>query len=419
MTERGLYVQRVGRTAVAAGALSLLAAPHAQAHPVEDEPAGSPYEGDLVLFVNRCATGQTIVAGEQSDSTLDVSSILADDVDFFPYPHGEDSWQALLVQTRAIVAPFRIVVTDVDPSPAAHDEVVVCGNALEAGFAGLPGAAPLRCEPGQNPISFVFAEDIAAGDDRERRLAELVVQEAAHAWSLDHVLGCDDMMGYDGDCGPRTLIDAELDCGNEQLSTCACGGKEQNSFHVIAGLFGTRLLDRTPPSVTLVEPADNEVFAEDDTIVVTATAEDDFVVTTVRLWLDDALIAEDPASAELSWPLTKVPEGDHALRVDAIDQDGNVGTSAEVTIAVHVSGAEDANSDGPQDSGQAGTADFGDGDDSSSDTGDDATSAGGDGGPAAPGGCACQAGPSATTDDHAAWPLAWLIVVPIFVRRRN
>ncbi len=383
----------------------------ARAHPVDEEPAGSPYEGRLTLYLNRCAAGLPVQPGEVSDPTLDVSRLLTVAVELFPYPHGDASWDAVLAHTRAVLQPFDIVVTDADPSPEPHDEVVVCGNALEVGYAGLPGAAPLRCEPGQNPMAFVFAED-AAPRDRERHLAELVVQEAAHAWSLDHVLGCEDMMGFDADCGPRTLVDAELDCGTDVLMVCDCGGKEQNSFHVVAGLFGLRALDRTPPQATIVEPTDAAVIDEGAEIDVIAAASDDFAVAELTLVLDGEAIASVRGAEEATWPLQGLGAGEHTLQLTASDQDGNVADSDAITVTVQANaeaGSGTASDGGSGDAGEGGSSGS---DVDTTEGADDADDAEATDGPS-PGGCSCR-GTQAPSHGVVA-----LLVIAVAVRRRN
>ncbi|MBL4683049.1 MAG: hypothetical protein JKY37_00555, partial [Nannocystaceae bacterium] len=334
-----------GRTLLAGWlAAWLTPAATARAHPVDEEPAGSPYAGRLTLYLNRCDVGLSVQPGEVSDSTQDVSSLLSDTVVFFPYPHGQTSWDGVLGHVRGLLRPFDIEVTDVDPSPAPHDEVVVCGNALEAGYAGLPGAAALRCEPSQNPMSFVFAED-APARDRERRIAELVVQEAAHAWSLDHVVGCADLMGFDTGCGPKTLVDAELDCGTDTVKICACGGKEQNSYHTIAALFGIRSRDDTPPEASITSPSDAAVVEQGDTVVVEAIASDDFAIAEVVLLLDEQPIAALRRSTSASWPVSGLSVGPHVLQLEATDHDGNTARSESVTLEVQVAPLGDSSAD--------------------------------------------------------------------------
>lgn len=382
----------------------------ARAHPVDEEPAGSPYAGRLTLYLNRCDVGLSVEPGEVSDSTQDVSSLLSDTVVFFPYPHGQTSWDGVLGHVRDLLRPFDIEVTDVDPSPAPHDEVVVCGNALEAGYAGLPGAAPLRCEPSQNPMSFVFAED-APARDRDRLIAELVVQEAAHAWSLDHVVGCADLMGFDTGCGPKALVDAELDCGTEALKICACGGKEQNSYHTIAALFGIRSPDDTPPEASITSPSDAAVVQQGDTVVVDAVASDDFAIAEVVLLLDGQVIAAQRRSTAASWPVSGLSLGPHTLQLEATDHDGNTASSEPVNLVVQEPPSGESTADGSSPSEATGDGGAETGTDrattsATADAGDDDVTATND----AASGCQCRPG----TGPH---PLAWLtLLLPLGLR---
>lgn len=95
---------------------------------------GSPH----VLFLNRCAGGQTVSPGNEN-SSANTSSILGGSVNFPEFPYGDAAWNEVVARTRELYTPFNVQVTDVDPAPAPHDEVIVCGDGA--------AAASMRCPP--------------------------------------------------------------------------------------------------------------------------------------------------------------------------------------------------------------------------------------------------------------------------------
>src|SRR5690242_5906804 len=107
---------------------SYVVLPGARAHgDAFTQPAPVQHAGQHVVFLNRCANGVTLTQGTDS-SIANHSSIISGSVNFPPYPHGDAAWQEVVVGAKEIFSPFGITVTDVDPSPADHDEVIVCGT---------------------------------------------------------------------------------------------------------------------------------------------------------------------------------------------------------------------------------------------------------------------------------------------------
>lgn len=329
-------------------------------HPVE---AG----GQHILFLNRCVGGITITQGVD-DSTSNTSSIVNGVINLPQYPFGDAAWAEVLDGARDIFAPFGITVTDVDPSPAPHDEVIVCGNADAAGFPGTAGVAPFNCGVIANAITYVFPETI--GNDA-RFTIETVAQEAAHAWGLDHEFKCEDPMTYLLDCGDKSFQQGAFPCGEYEARACMCGGNDQNSYAHIMGLFGAGTPDTQLPAVSIVSPTDGQQFAPGDDFNITLQASDDGEVMSVALFLDGALASADAAEPFEGWAANDLPEGTHDLYIEATDAAGNVGVSEVVSIDVMPANGGGGEDDGTDDGG----SDDDGTDDGADDLGDD-----GDGG---------------------------------------
>lgn len=372
---------------------------------------GAPY----ILFLNRCTGGISVDAGWPDDNTVNRSGILGGTTQFPEYPYGDGSWDQVVIETREIFAPFNIQITDVDPSPMPHDEAIICGSGDLAGFGGAGGVAPFTCDVIPSPITFTFPESL--GDD-PRTIAEVIAQEAAHAWGLEHEFKCEDPMSYLYGCGEKTFQDGDYSCGEYDARACECGGATQNAYQYIIDLFGSAVPDTQSPTATIVSPSDGEVFAVGDQFDIAVDVADDGAIASVELYLDGALSSADMSEPFGPWPVIDAVAGSFEIYVLVTDAAGKETMSAVVRFDVTEDGPP------PDDSADGDDGDDGDvdgGGDDGGDDGDDDGDGGGDGdsGEAAlpPGfglredvtGCACTSDPAGPT--HGGWLAALLLLV--------
>ncbi|MEM7160016.1 MAG: Ig-like domain-containing protein [Myxococcota bacterium] len=347
-----------------------------------------------VLYLNRCEGGTTITAGWPDDNVANRSGILNGTVNFPPFAYGDTAWEQVMEHTRQIFSPFNVTITDVDPSPAPHDEAIVCGSGNTAGWGGAGGVAPFTCGVIDKSITFTFPESLGG---HPRTIAEVIAQEAAHAWGLEHEYKCEDPMSYLSGCGDKTYQDGDYPCGEYSARACECGGNTQNSFQYIMGLFGPAVPDLEAPSALIVSPADGDIFGVDDSFDIVVDVNDDIGVTHVALYLDGELSTESVAEPFGPWGASGLPQGVHELYIEATDDAGKTTVSPVVTIEVSVDGAPPAGGDEGEGSGDGGSA----GDDGWDDDGfgdDGGGFSGGNGGALPPGfgsdpsvqGCACS-----------------------------
>ncbi len=339
--------------------------------------------GEHVLFLNRCRGGLTITGSNQNDSTNNQSTVGGGN--FPEYPYGDASWNELVSETRALFEPYAITVTDVDPSPAPHDEAIVCGT---PGVIGLPngvgGVAPFTCGQIPNAITFTFAG--VYGGDVDQMVAT-VGQEAAHAWGLEHLLSCNDPMTYlnspwsdEGSCWPKAFQNKNSQCGEYSPRNCDCGGSTQNSDQHILNMFGPGIPDTQAPVAAITSPADGEVFPVGASFPIQVQVSDDAEVVNVTLFSNGGSLSSDAASPFGPFPAENTPEGTYEMYIQAEDSSGNVTTSEVVTVYVSASGEPPASSGGDSGgdgSGGDGSATAGDGGGGS---GADGDGDGGDGG---------------------------------------
>jgi hypothetical protein len=320
----------------------------------------------------------------------------------------------MVIETKEIFAPFNVEITDVDPSPAPHDEAVVCGSGALAGFDGAGGVSPFTCDVIDAPITFTFPESL--GND-PRTIAEVIAQEAAHAWGLEHEYKCEDPMTYLYGCGEKTFQDGDYECGEYSPRACECGGATQNAFQYITDLFGAAMPDAAEPTAAITHPADGAVFGVGDEFEISVQVADDVEVVLVELFLDGMPSTADMSDPFGPWPVTNPAPGSYEIWIVATDAAGKSTQSATVHFEVTEDGAPPQGGEDDGDDGDsAADADADDGGDAAPGGNDGAT----DGGTALPPsfglgaeeqGCACTAG------NTGAGGAAWWVVMGAVVRR--
>jgi MYXO-CTERM domain-containing protein len=283
-----------------------------------------------VLFLQRCEGGLTIYPGG-GGSIADESEIVSGTINFPPFPYGDTAWNQVVEITRDLFSPFNITVTDVDPGNTPHDEAVVCGDGAMAGFAGAGGVAPFSCGVINNAITFTFADTLG---NNTQLIAEVIGQEAAHAWGLDHEYLCEDPMTYLSGCGNKTFQDFDAQCGEYNPRQCSCGGNTQNSYQHIIDTFGASMPDNQAPTAAITNPVDGDVFLPGAGFDVTVSVNDDVQVAEVELFVNGVVEGSDASSPFGPWPVSAIPEGSYEFYIEATDVAGNITQSPVVSIDV-------------------------------------------------------------------------------------
>ncbi|WP_269630895.1 Ig-like domain-containing protein [Pelomonas sp. BJYL3] len=126
---------------------------------------------------------------------------------------------------------------------------------------------------------------------------------------------------------PMTLSEA---AGRKSISVQF---RDANGNMADASLAGDVIVDRTPPQITLLNPANAAVI--DQPILVQATASDDFRIDRVQVFIDNnpvATLASPPYNWR--WDNSSAPEGAHTIKVVATD---GAGRTAEQAATVTLS----------------------------------------------------------------------------------
>ncbi len=272
--------------------------------------------GSRLLFLNRCKGGCTIAPGFE-DSRSDHSSIIGSPRELSEFPHSDEDWEAMKACVQQLYSRFEISVVDQDPGNEPHYEAIVAGTGAELGFPMAGGVAPFACGPIENAMSFTFA--VLYDDMKE--LCNVVGQESAHAFGLDHEMQCNDPLTYLPGCPNKQFQDVEAPCGEFSERDCSCGGTTQNSYQYLLEFLGEGIV----PQVFVQEPLDNAMVPVG--FAVRATGIDDFAITRSELWIDERRIdSRDAEPFAYEAPRTLAP-GPHEVEVRIFDDRGQYGST--------------------------------------------------------------------------------------------
>ena len=242
------------------------------------------YTESHIIYLNRCVANATFTPSATNDSRANQSTVIDDMYTLPAYAFGDESWGQVVAHTAELLTPFDVNVTDIDPGDQSHFEVVVCGHPNDAGHPSFAlGVAPFDCAVIDNAIAFAFPERI--GPDPSR-IAEIVVQEAAHTWGVDHEIKCDDVMSYAPACAARAFQDEAAPCGEDIERPCWCGGTTQNSYRKVMETFGPG--SPTPPLVAIASPANGSEVEPGFEVHVEAS--DNVAIDRVELFIGEILV---------------------------------------------------------------------------------------------------------------------------------
>ncbi len=187
-------------------------------------------------YLNRCAGNCQFVGGPDS-SVNNTSSVLIGTRTITAFAHGDAVFDGVVACAADILRPFDIVVTTIDPSPAAHSELVIAGTTAEGGFsAGVVAIAPANCGYIAGAPAFVFANTIGADVNA---MCWAAASQLGSMAGLEPLFNCPDVMSYLTGCGPKSFRYESSSCGTFQASPCFCGGSTRNSHAVMRTVFGS------------------------------------------------------------------------------------------------------------------------------------------------------------------------------------
>jgi uncharacterized protein (TIGR03382 family) len=192
-----------------------------------------------VIYLNR--TGTTLQPGS-NDSRAGTSSLVNQLTTIQAWQADNATWSDTMTCFKELYAPFNVTVIDYDPGPdIEHIEGVFGGDPAMFGIASNSlGVSPFMpdCSMIESSIAFAFVD--ALPDTRS--ICEVMAQEVAHSYGVDHELLASDLMSYLVNDGARRFQDSSVPCGEYEARPCGAGGfvcrPEQNSFALLAERLG-------------------------------------------------------------------------------------------------------------------------------------------------------------------------------------
>ncbi|MBL0219703.1 MAG: hypothetical protein IPQ07_38285 [Myxococcales bacterium] len=212
-----------------------------------------------VIYLNR--GGAVLWPGDANDARTQTSSIVSEPTSIGSWDVDDDLWAETVACVRDIYRPFDVTITDEDPGDAPHMEAIFGGHPNDVGLPdNVAGVSPFMedCSVIDSSIVFTFTDVMP---DDARTMCEVMAQEIAHSYGLDHEMLASDPMTYLPYAGERTFQDIEAPCGENGNRLCGIGGtmcrRTQNSVQLLTQRLGPAG-GTTPPSTTTPATDDAE-----------------------------------------------------------------------------------------------------------------------------------------------------------------
>jgi hypothetical protein len=296
-----------------------------------------------IIYLNM--EGGTFVQGSENPGANRCTLVQAGTAQVSAFQPAEPEKRARMLRCMQLMfGRFNAIVTDVEPPSTTPyiEGVITGGSSQEIGLENsILGIAHAPCDPLDNAIVWVFG---AFYDNDVQSTCETAAQEIAHAFGLDHEVICEDPMTYESGCHPKTFQDRDARCGEYQSTPqrdCYCTGASQNSVQELITRLGPGEL--IPPVVSITSPAEGATLTGSFTVQV--DAQDNYVVATTELYVDDVMITSaDLPPYEMIVPKTIMP-GTHTIEVRAFDANNN-SASTMITITTEAECAGDGDCQG-------------------------------------------------------------------------
>jgi hypothetical protein len=272
-----------------------------------------------IVYLNK--NGVTLQPGD-NDSRINRSTIVTAQTAIPPWTISATNWTTVVTCMRDLFAAYDVQIVDSDPGNVPHMEAVFGGSPTQIGMdTTVLGVSPftLDCAVIENSVVFTFT---GAFSFSPREACEVMAQEVAHSYGLDHELLASDPMTYLDYVGNRTFRDQTALCGEEIAAPRACGingsvcRPNQNSVQLLKERLG--LADAIAPLLTLTTPPNFSTVPPG--FVVKATGSDNKGVTGAVLKIDGIQADSRTGSGPFVFTTPRtLSEGAHTVVVELTD----------------------------------------------------------------------------------------------------
>lgn len=211
-----------------------------------------------VIYLNH--EGVILRPGD-NDSHRGTSSLVGQLTAITGWDVDDDTWQDTVDCVAELYAPFDVKITDEDPGDVPHIEAVFGGHPSDIGLPdNVAGVSPFTtdCSIIESSIVFTFTDVLP---DDPRLMCEVMAQEIAHSFGLDHEMLPSDPMTYLDYDGDRSFKDRMASCGEFEDRKCGINGnmcrQRQNSVQLLRERLGTRGSNTTPGTTDNPDPDDS------------------------------------------------------------------------------------------------------------------------------------------------------------------
>ena len=285
-----------------------------------------------VIYLNH--TGALLRPGN-NDSSTNTSSIVSQQVQIPAWSTDAQTWSDTVACFKDLWSRFDVQVVDTDPGNVPHIEAIFGGTPDLVGLpSGVGGVSPFTqdCSIIESSIVFTFTDAIPGITSREA--CEIMAQEVAHSYGLDHELLASDPMTYLQYNGNRAFQDQDVSCGEYQARQCGINGSvcraSQNSVQLLLARVGPAG-DSVAPVLDWSTPTDGSIVPPG--FQITAAGTDNVAVTGATLTIDGMQIDQQQGAGPFTFtaPLT-LSESQHQIKVEI--SDGRNVQSATRTVTI-------------------------------------------------------------------------------------
>jgi uncharacterized protein (TIGR03382 family) len=191
------------------------------------------------IYLNR--DGVSVTPGK-NDARINRSSVATEPATIPAWPASPELWSATRACLETMYEPFDVTFTEVDPGDVPHIEAVFGGTpGLLGQSPRIGGIAPMStsCSVVETAMVFAFT---AVLPQNAQIVCEVMAQEIAHSYGLDHELLPADPMTYLRFEGKRAFQDELAACGETTARPCGLDGStcraKQNSYALLLERLG-------------------------------------------------------------------------------------------------------------------------------------------------------------------------------------
>ncbi|HSD88702.1 MAG TPA: Ig-like domain-containing protein [Kofleriaceae bacterium] len=283
-----------------------------------------------IVYLNK--NGVTLSPGD-NDSRTNKSTIVTQTTTLPAWNVSAANWDATVSCMRDLFSRFDVSIVDQDPGNVPHIEAVFGGSPTQVGMdANTAGVSPFTLDCGiiENSIVFTFT---GAFQLTSREACEIMAQEVAHSFGLDHEYLASDPMTYLDYTGNRAFQDQTSQCGEYAARTCGINGSTcrngQNSVALLKERLGTA--DAISPTMAWSSPANGATVPPG--FEVHASGTDNLAVMSATLRIDgtqtDMKTGPGPYVFVTS---SSLAEGSHTIVVEISDGKNLKSETRTVTV---------------------------------------------------------------------------------------